>query len=184
MPIPEWIGISGPIGSGKSTLAQIINKALYDIDPERFVLILPITFKIKEVARSLGWNGEKDEKGRRLLQLLGTEVGRECIGERVWIDNWFNEALKWWRLVGGPSKCTVIADDIRFPNEAEYILSLGGSVIKVLPSFLGYEKYPTDHKTEASLPETCITKVVHNNGGLRYFEEHTRLYIFDQWGKD
>ena len=71
-------GIHGPAGSGKTTMAKGLIGALLNHDDATHT-ILPFAKPVKDVARNMGWNGEKDEKGRRLLQLLGTECGRECI---------------------------------------------------------------------------------------------------------
>ena len=118
------VGLSGPAGCGKTTHAD----ALMDY-AERHLgynsLRLPFAGPLKRIAMSMGWNGKKDEKGRRLLQILGTECGRECIGPNVWVDLWHQEAIK-------KGVCTlVVADDVRFDNEVEAVRALGGTVVKL-----------------------------------------------------
>lgn len=120
--IPKVIGFSGRAGVGKTTCANALSQALGGS-----VIICPFSAPIKKVASELGWNGVKDDKGRRLLQLLGTEVGRECIGEDIWVLRWM-EHTRLWR-VGG---CIVIADDVRFSNEAAAIHGLGGCVFEIV----------------------------------------------------
>ena len=106
------IGILGAAGSGKTTLAQFL--AVEFGEPK--ATIHPLMFPLKRFARKLGWDGRKDEKGRRLLQLLGTECGRRCISEDIWIDKWLREADTFELEFG---KSVFIADDVRFENEAK-----------------------------------------------------------------
>ena len=58
---------------------------------------------------------------RHLMQTLGTEWGRECIGPDVWVEVWQNSVQKW--LDGG---LNVVVDDMRFPNEWDAIKALDG----------------------------------------------------------
>lgn len=57
---------------------------------------------------------------RRILQTLGTDLGRDCFGQ----DTWVNCANR--RAESYGSGLTVITDG-RFPNEAEATLSKGGA---------------------------------------------------------
>ncbi len=72
----------------------------------------------------MGWDGKKDEKGRKLLQILGTECGRECLGEDIWIKHWKKK-------IDATLSNYIIADDIRYPNEAQYIKAKYGHIILV-----------------------------------------------------
>lgn len=104
------IGLSGPMRAGKSTTAQVLQRALanHGIDST----IIPMAKPLKTIATELGWDGQKDKKGRRLLQLLGTQVCRECISQDYWTKKFLELAHK----SGTP---VVICDDIRFDDEAE-----------------------------------------------------------------
>jgi hypothetical protein len=112
------IGICGHAGAGKSTLAQMLCDLLGED-----AYVAPFAGPLKSVAHSLGWDGRKDRKGRRLLQLLGTEVGRKCIHPDVWVRLWLEDAAE----SGGH----VVADDVRFGNEAQAIRDLGGVIVRV-----------------------------------------------------
>lgn len=60
---------------------------------------------------------------RKLLQLVGTELGRELIGyEDVWVDILLKEAA---------NLTNVVVDDCRFPNEAEALRSHGFRIVKI-----------------------------------------------------
>lgn len=80
---------------------------------------LPFAGPLKEVAYFMGWNGQKDEKGRKLLQLLGTECGRRCIDENIWVNKWQAKALDF-----SQTDVVLVADDLRFQNELECVLKM------------------------------------------------------------
>jgi len=60
------------------------------------------------------------------LQTLGTEWGRKLIGPNFWVSAWEHIALDILNLGG-----KVVVDDLRFPNEAEKILDLGGTIVRI-----------------------------------------------------
>lgn len=121
-----YFGFCGPSWSGKTTAARMLANILRTYYAS---IILPFAASLKETAVELGWDGKKDERGRRLLQLLGTECVRDCIGEDVWVDLWRSrvaEIVQWFVV---PDRIVVIADDVRFPNEAQTIRRAGGWII-------------------------------------------------------
>lgn len=61
---------------------------------------------------------------RHMLQTLGTEWGRTHINPDVWVqlaDAWYSQHRS----------ANVVFTDVRFPNEAEFIVSNGGHLIEV-----------------------------------------------------
>jgi hypothetical protein len=105
------------MGSGKSTVANLLTERAKV--EGKTATVLPFAKPIKDYAKLLGWNGEKDNKGRRLLQLLGTECGRQCISEDIWCN-------KWHRLVVDDlDHDVIVCDDMRFRNEYEIAKSFG-----------------------------------------------------------
>ena len=56
--------LSGKAGAGKDTCGEYLVSLGY----KRYAF----ADELKEIARELGWNGEKDEKGRTFLQELGS----------------------------------------------------------------------------------------------------------------
>ena len=78
------IGIAGKAGAGKTTLAKMLVEELAKTT-EIKTIILPISKSLKDFAIKLGWNAKKDKRGRKLLQLLGTEIGRNLIHKNLWV---------------------------------------------------------------------------------------------------
>ncbi len=136
---PIVIVLTGKKGSGKTTVsnwfAKQLNKHHYTTS------VQPMAAPLKAVATSMGWNGEKDEKGRRLLQLLGTECGRNCISENIWIDKWIHTA----KIAN--SKVTII-DDCRFDNEYDtakfYADQIGAKFYHI--NLIGREEVTPDNR--------------------------------------
>lgn len=69
--------ISGKAGSGKDTAAQML-RHIYE-DCGKRVLVTHFADLVKYIARAyFGWDGQKDEAGRALLQRVGTDEVRRA----------------------------------------------------------------------------------------------------------
>jgi hypothetical protein len=109
----KLILISGKAEAGKTLTANIIKEKLED--EGKRVTILPFASYLKFLCIShFGWDGVKNEEGRKILQYVGTDVVRK-------------RNLNFWVEVVGNFIATfgedfdyVISDDVRFPNEIEY----------------------------------------------------------------
>ncbi len=160
------IAISGRLRSGKSTLARVIARQ----STTRESSLVPFAAPLKEAAYYIGWDGKKDVKGRRLLQLLGTEVGRECIDPDIWVKKWKALSLRLLEEVNGHR--VVLVDDLRFPNEAKAILEAGGLLVKIkrpsaepdpIPWWKFWKKHK-DHVSEIPLPDELFHYIIENDG--------------------
>ena len=159
------VALHGPMGSGKSTMANEI-KIAFQLHG-RTVAIVPFAKPLKDAARALGWNGEKDAKGRRLLQLLGTEIGRNCISEHIWTDKWLADILFMDADV-------VICDDLRFATEYNVINKLSQyKIVFVKIKGRGYQKgiwhriktfFGFIHASEKQMPDYLFHRVYDNSG--------------------
>ena len=111
---PTLILISGHAGVGKTTLANYIIE--YIKENYSYLLVVKESFArgVKDTAKQgFNWDGEKDQKGRKLLQ----DVGRA--GREYNIDLWATQTRnRIWTLPVFPN--LVIIDDWRFPNEVDY----------------------------------------------------------------
>jgi hypothetical protein len=139
------IGFSGKLGSGKSYAAAYTQKVL--LQKYKRVSIIPFAGAVKRIAKdSFFWDGIKDAKGRRLLQVIGTEAGREYDTD-MWIKHMMAAIAK------NSFPDVVIIDDVRFPNEFDYIRNSNGKIIRVTAGDI--EKHPLNidlgHLSETAL---------------------------------
>lgn len=147
------IGLSGKLGSGKSTVAKLLHSKLYfEFELFNFGDVL------KEEASErynypLDWNysvdGKKEiinhellpRKGmtvREVLQWHGTEF-RRSQDEDYWVkkmEEHFNNMIK-----------GLIIDDVRFENEAEFVLNNNGMLFRI--DIPGLDT--GDHRSETEL---------------------------------
>jgi len=131
---PSVVAFIGPAGCGKSTAAHFLREK-YGYS------LLKFAHPIKEMLRVLGLEDrhlEGDQKEapcnllcgtspRRAMQLLGTEYGRKLIHPDIWVKAWMREAV--WKIQNGQR---LVIDDLRYPNELDAILRLGGSTLRIV----------------------------------------------------
>lgn len=122
---------AGPEGGGKTTAAKMVKDAHLDGD----AIVIGFAEPIKHMMLALGvpyknlygTQAEKEEpldvlcgrSARYAMQKLGTEWGRNMIGDDIWVNAWKARVLK-------TPECTVVADDLRFPNEVKAVKDLDG----------------------------------------------------------
>ena len=112
------ICISGKARHGKDTTAGILKELLET--NENKVLITHYGDLVKYVCRQFfGWDGNKDERGRTILQHVGTDVVRAKDPEY-----WVNFIVGILKLFDGEWDYVLIPD-CRFPNELERIKEAG-----------------------------------------------------------
>lgn len=100
--------VGGRAGEGKTTFAVEAIEALRVKD--LFAEKVSFAQGVKDTASFMGWDGDKDDRGRRLLQVIGG-AGREYD-----LDIWANRAVR-TILQMTPLPHFVFIDDWRFPNE-------------------------------------------------------------------
>ena len=115
---PAIVMISGHAGVGKSTLARFLGNVAKEKNPNVKVMTMPIALGVKMVATTMGWNGEKDTAGRRLLQGVG-QVGR-AYNPDVWIAKAIKGIEDTNYHFQGNLRYAFI-DDWRFKNEVAYV---------------------------------------------------------------
>ncbi len=180
------IGIHGAIGTGKSTVAKIIEHecAMKDIHFE----IYPFAKELKKFASLLGWNGEKDEKGRRLLQLLGTECGRKCIHNNIWVDKWRKAVMEF--EFHHPTGI-IVCDDARFLNELIAIKAQAINLTVKLKKRAGlwhriklwltkHMHAELVHESELGLPDQLFDHVIINDGTMEQLTEAVKTILRDK----
>lgn len=112
--------LSGKAGSGKDTVANFIARnAKYDS-----IISLHFAMPVKFIAKNdFGWDGNKDEKGRQLLQLIG-DGGRKYNPD-IWVNELLNSLNSFVRDYASSSKLLVLIPDTRYKNEVMKLLEWG-----------------------------------------------------------
>jgi hypothetical protein len=116
--------------------------------------------------------------GREYLQNFGNHA-RNVFGENFWIDQVLPEARveyeKIWRTQGrrGPidgMPAVGCITDVRYPNEAERVLSMGGTVLEIVRS----ECQSDGHASEKPLARDLVSATINNDGDLVDFSHGLR----------
>lgn len=126
----EIIGLLGHQGVGKNYLAE---KILPKILPQKNTVVLAFAdhFKIECISK-FGAEydkvfGKKDFDTRKLLQRVGSEEGRDKYGTDIWIKHLHN----WIKVLSSRGVERFIISDVRFENEAKWVKSINGKIIKI-----------------------------------------------------
>ena len=92
---------------------------------------------------------------RHLQQQLGTNWGRKLIRDDLWVHI-ARQAVE-LELVGG---CSVVIDDMRFTNEMEAVLDLGGLPLRIDRPGLDYVP---SHASEGGLDEIPMQTITNDD---------------------
>ena len=173
------IGLTGRTGSneiagcGKDTVAKIICKYLsiksYGFSDPLYEMIkagFGIDGKTDEwqdrtrKSSPIDWlsSGDKEVSLRYLLETLGTEWGREMICQDLWTRIAKQKFLE--------SESGLVIRDVRFPNEVDWLDSLGGVLVYIeRPNHFNPEANP-DHPSNKPLSKRWFDKVIMNDCDL------------------
>lgn len=143
------IGITGKAGVGKSTIANILVK-------DYGYICAPFAGPLKDMLSAIGLThdelyGDKKEvvnsnygvTPRHMMQTLGTEWGRDIIGQHIWVEAWRRSLYRKYQ------NHNIVVDDIRFPNEVAAVRSLGGKVVNI--HWASYLRGPTSSHVSETL---------------------------------
>ena len=172
---PHIIGIAGKKQSGKDSLyleckKQLGNTATRLAFGDIVKLEVANTCKfLDDVEETLAFIESNKSRFRPLLQWWGTEYRRELSGESYWIDSMRT------RLGNIPSDFKfVFITDVRFPDEAQLVRELNGSLIRVERGGVHTDQHSTETVMDDYDDYDCI---VNNFGGLPQLAFEARMLI-------
>lgn len=158
-PIIPIIALAGRKHSGKSMVAQYLETKGY----HRASFAAPV----KSMLRALGvpfdslhgTDAQKNEiipifgkSGRHMMQSLGTEWGRELVGQDIWVKAFFSEERQY----------PVAFEDVRFPNEIDAIRQHKGIIIGI--NRPDPDRPPDSHISESGIQYLRVDHWITNDG--------------------
>lgn len=157
------VGIGGYAQSGKDTAAQTLVSDGFNrvgfADPMREMLaaLNPIVLgplRYRDLLEEFGYEESKRmfPEFRRLLQCLGTEAGRQVLGQNIWVDTALGS------MIAGED---YVVSDVRFPNEVAGIRDSGGLTLWVSRPGVGPLN---DHASETSVSVDDFDVEIKNDG--------------------
>lgn len=155
--------VSGKAQHGKDTVASILRDELRNQNNK--VLVTHYADLLKYICTNyFDWDGKKDEKGRQMLQYVGTDVIRKK-NPTLWVDfvamilSYFNDNWDY-----------VIIPDCRFPNEISTLVNKGFDTIHLRVTRPDFISSLTDeqlkHPSETALDDVKPDYFIENAGNI------------------
>jgi len=160
-PVIICISANG-MGAGKTTLAGHLAGHL------GYTFVYSFATPLKRFCEDVfGWDGTKNDKGRRLLQEVGVAA------RHYQIDFWADKAVERVKHLQEGTRF-VIFDDARFPNESAHFRAEGYTVLDVhIVRNFDAPPHGSEHESEGYAPSDPFA-VIPNVGSLIYLQEHAR----------
>lgn len=160
------IAVLGKAQAGKDTFAQIVKEQL-SWDIQRLAFADPI----KRIAREIGWNERKDEKGRQLLMDIG-EGGR-AHNPNIWVNIVRDKILKI------PRSVPIVVTDVRRYNELEMLKKFGAVTVRIVrqdtKNSLTTEQQ--QHVSETELDDYLVDYTIINDGNIDNYAKQVKLCL-------
>ena len=147
------IGITGKKKSGKDSFFKALS-ACVSVQQFAFGDDLKAEFAVACGCTLDYLNAHKDEF-RTMLQWWGTDLRRDVFGKDYWVE----------KMAARIDQCkalTVITD-VRFLNEAEFVKSRGGIMIRIIG---GQSEEGDDHQSETEMDQIEVDHLIFNTGTL------------------
>lgn len=169
--------ISAKMRNGKDAFAELLKDEL-ELKGKK-VLIAHYADLLKYICKTFfNWDGQKDEKGRSILQYVGTDIIRHQCAD-YWVK-FMMEFLFMFRKEWD----YVLIPDTRFPNEIEYVeLSWVGvadtyTVRVNRPNFdNGATTEQLKHESECALDDYEFDTIITNSGTLDDLRLKAKHYV-------
>lgn len=176
--------ISGKSGSGKDMFAQFLKEELAKHGKK--ALVIHYADAVKWFCRDfLDWDGKKDEVGRTLLQMVGTDIVR-----KIHPNFWTGIVVGLIQAFEPTSNFDIaIVPDARFPNEVDISLSSLKNCVSVrierknadgtdwINPLLTEDQ--RNHASETSLDCFAFDYIIHNDEGLDLLRESAHTLLKD-----
>lgn len=164
---------SGKARHGKDTAADMVNQQLKEKGYK--VQVIHYADLLKYICKTyFGWNGEKDEAGRTILQYVGTDIVRKK-DENFWVKF----VIKFLQMFENEWDYVLIPD-CRFPNEVDVVRGFFNTAyIKVIRtnfiSPLTIEQQ--NHISETALDNTKADYELINDSDLENLSEKVKELV-------
>lgn len=161
------IGITGAARSGKDTVANYLfvegfaKESFAGPIREMICRLTGMTLEQLEKYKEISHPALQGKSPRYAMQTLGTEWGRNLIGDSLWVDACLARAFR--------HKDCVISD-VRFDNEALAVRKAGGTVLKIVRPNLEAISL-SNHKSEQGVSSSLISATIINDGTISDLEE-------------
>lgn len=173
------ITISGKAQNGKDTTAGLLKAAL-EADGYK-VLITHYADLLKYICKQFfGWDGQKDDAGRHILQYVGTDIIRQKHP-----DYWVGFVTSILELF--PNEWDyVLIPDCRFPNEIDYLKEAGMDTVNLRVVRKNF-KSPLTPEQQAHPSETALDDVepdyyITNNGSMTDLKRNVIDWLVEYLG--
>ena len=169
------ICISAKAQHGKDTAAKLLREYLEN-NGQR-VLITHYADLLKFICRNyFGWNGEKDEVGRTLLQYIGTDV----VGTKnpAYWSEFIVDILKMFENEWD----YVLIPDCRYPVEVETMKKHFDTFVLRIerPNFdNGLTETQKSHRSETVMDNYLFDDIIYNNKGIEEFADKIQSFADD-----
>jgi len=188
------VGLSGYAQAGKDTAARVLiehfgfkrvafadalRDVLYALNPMVDVIgadgMPDGVWAVQALVDQIGWEQAKasgpawsEFTVRKLLQRLGTEAGRQVLGDNIWVDTAMRQVDG---LMPGEVKYggRYVITDVRFPNEYQAIKQRGGQVWRIVRP--GTEPVNA-HPSETALDRYSFDASFINDGSILEFDRN------------
>lgn len=176
------IAFSGFQGSGKDSCAEVLVQeygftkiAFADAVREAALAIDPIVVyqehiatNLSSVVNEIGWDRAKREihEVRRILQRVGTEAGRNLLGENIWIDLLFSRYPDMAK-----SDTRYVITDCRFQNEVHFVQARRGTLVWVQRPGVESDGHSSESRSIADFADYTID----NDSSIEDLREDVRF---------
>lgn len=165
--MPKVITFSGKAENGKTTFANMLKAELEERG--KTAIVFHFADFLKFICKQYyGWDGNKNEAGRKLLQTTGTEIFRKN-NPGCWV-----RMAREFILGLGDSVDYVLIGDCRFHDEVEI------ADVSVRIDRVNYENHLTPeqrkHQSEVDLDDYNFDIVVLNDKGLKELQDKAHAF--------